>query len=306
MAVISNVVKSPIQGAIGTLNRSSGYEYRDFWYTDASGKRVHVVGYHRAVDITTLGTVVAFARGKVVAITKGVKGQTTNPSSGNSVTLLHANGCKTLYCHLDYGSNDHLNVGDIVEEGAKLGTDVVQTTGNSTGLHMHFAIFNPNETYQNSNYMNPIDYMQGKKALLGYEESKPLLSLDEIAQKVIRGDYGNYPERKDRLEAEGYNYEEVRQRVNEILASQNNNQAPNPAPTPVEIKAGDTVIVNGFGTQDSYGNGAKTKVYVNQPMKVIGVASHRKNAYALNQYNRGNAGDWSMVTAWFNRDSISK
>lgn len=70
MAYIYNVVKSPIKGKTGTLSRSSGYEYRDFWYTNASGQRVHVVGWHRALDITTLGTIVAFARGKVVSIQK--------------------------------------------------------------------------------------------------------------------------------------------------------------------------------------------------------------------------------------------
>lgn len=171
MSQINNVVKSPIKGKTGTLNRSSGYEYRDFYYTNSNGKRVHVVGWHRAVDITTLGEVVAFAKGKVESITKGITGQTTNPSGGNSVTLLHSNGCKTTYCHLDNGSNNHLKVGDIVEEGAKLGTDIKKTTGNSTGLHLHFAIYNPNETYQNSHYMNPIDYLQGKKTLIGYGDS---------------------------------------------------------------------------------------------------------------------------------------
>lgn len=201
MAQITGVVKSPIQGKTGTLNRSSGYEYRDFWYTNASGQRVHVVGWHRAVDLTTLGTVVAFARGKVVSIQKGITGQTTNPSGGNSVTLLHANGCKSIYCHLDNGSNNHLNVGDIVEEGAKLGTDVIKTTGNSTGLHLHFAIYDPNQTYQSSNYMNPIDYLQGKKKLIGYGGSpEPTPGLKyKVGDKVkftgtLYGDsYGGHP-----------------------------------------------------------------------------------------------------------------
>lgn len=42
-------------------------------------------------------------------------------------------------------------------------------------------------------------------------------SIDEVARLVIRGDYGNYPERKTRLEAEGYNYREVQDRVNQLL-----------------------------------------------------------------------------------------
>lgn len=45
-------------------------------------------------------------------------------------------------------------------------------------------------------------------------ELKPL---DEIARDVIEGKYGNYPERKEKLEKEGYNYREVQNRVNEML-----------------------------------------------------------------------------------------
>jgi hypothetical protein len=41
-------------------------------------------------------------------------------------------------------------------------------------------------------------------------------SLEEVARDVIRGKYGVMPERKQKLEAEGYNYEEVRAMVNKL------------------------------------------------------------------------------------------
>ena len=44
-----------------------------------------------------------------------------------------------------------------------------------------------------------------------------LKSIDEIAKDVIRGNYGNGEERKRRLAAAGYNYEQVQKRVNEML-----------------------------------------------------------------------------------------
>ena len=44
-----------------------------------------------------------------------------------------------------------------------------------------------------------------------------LKSIDEIAKEVIRGNYGNGEERKRRLAAAGYNYEQVQKRVNEML-----------------------------------------------------------------------------------------
>lgn len=185
MTKIYDVVKSPIKDKIGTISRSSGYEYRDFWYKNSNGQNVHVVGWHRAIDITTLGTIIAFAKGKVISVVKGVTGQTTNPSGGNSVTLLHANGCKSVYCHLDNGSNNHLNVGDIVNEGDTLGTDVIKTTGNSTGLHLHFAIYNGSE------YVDPTDYLQGKKTLVGYAENIPTPTptpSGETIYVVVKGD----------------------------------------------------------------------------------------------------------------------
>ena len=47
---------------------------------------------------------------------------------------------------------------------------------------------------------------------------KPSLkSIDEIAKDVIKGLYGNYPERKTKLEAEGYDYSLVQSKVNELL-----------------------------------------------------------------------------------------
>lgn len=49
-------------------------------------------------------------------------------------------------------------------------------------------------------------------------EVKKLKSIDEIAEDVISGKYGNYPDRKVKLEKEGYDYILVQKRVNEILS----------------------------------------------------------------------------------------
>ena len=42
-------------------------------------------------------------------------------------------------------------------------------------------------------------------------------TIDTLAYEVIQGDWGNGEERKERLEAAGYDYDTVQQRVNEIL-----------------------------------------------------------------------------------------
>ena len=88
----------------------------------------------------------------------------------------------------------------------------------------------------------------------------PNKTLDEVAQAVIRGDYGNGSERKERLQAEGYVYSVVQEKVNELLGSSNNSQpkpAPAPAPTPKPSKSIDEVaeaVIRG-----DYGNGADRK-----------------------------------------------
>jgi len=42
-------------------------------------------------------------------------------------------------------------------------------------------------------------------------------SIEEVAKEVIRGNWGNGQERKDKLTAAGYNYAEVQAKVNELL-----------------------------------------------------------------------------------------
>ena len=46
-------------------------------------------------------------------------------------------------------------------------------------------------------------------------------SYEQIAYQVIDGMWGNYPERKNRLEAAGYDYQTVMKYVNNILYGSN-------------------------------------------------------------------------------------
>ena len=56
------------------------------------------------------------------------------------------------------------------------------------------------------------------------EAAKPKKSIDEVAQAVIRGEYGNGRDRREALEKEGYDYNQVQDRVNEILAGNTSNK----------------------------------------------------------------------------------
>lgn len=181
MTLIRNIVNSPIKEHNGALRRSSGYEYRDFWYTTPAGQRINVKGWHRAVDIVTLGTVIAVERGKVVSVTKHVTGVTTNPASGNQVTLEHGNGNRTNYSHLDFKSiPTEVFVGAIIEKGSTLGTTIVRTTGNSTGRHLHFSLFDKKANM----HIDPTPYLQGKFLLMPFSGDKQFEKY-----KVKRGDF---------------------------------------------------------------------------------------------------------------------
>ncbi|MDR1794623.1 MAG: hypothetical protein LBR25_04450 [Erysipelotrichaceae bacterium] len=68
-----------------------------------------------------------------------------------------------------------------------------------------------------------------------------------------------------------------------------------------KFNVGDSVVVTGYGTADSYGGGAKTKAYENHTMKVIIVKDDdRPRPYALNRNNED-----SGVTGWFREEDLS-
>lgn len=78
------------------------------------------------------------------------------------------------------------------------------------------------------------------------EETSKKKTIDELAREVIEDKWGTAettPTRKERLEAEGYNYQEVQNRVNEILDINKTEQK-------YIVKSGDTLIriASKFGT----------------------------------------------------------
>lgn len=99
--------------------------------------------FHCGVDVAAAeGTPVScFADGTV-----GVVGDSTE--LGKYVTVLHPDGCETLYAHC---SRISVASGQSVAEGDKLGE--VGSTGNATGAHLHF------ELHSGAKYVDPIVYV---------------------------------------------------------------------------------------------------------------------------------------------------
>lgn len=108
------------------------------------------------------------------------------------------------------------------------------------------------------------------------EESSAKLSTEEIAKKVINGEYGNGVARKSKLEAEGYNYATVQAKVNEILRSGSTS-----TPSKKETYAiGDKVKVNGYIY--AYGSGKGNKIKKNnETMYVVGLVDSKTYAFSI-------------------------
>ena len=69
-------------------------------------------------------------------------------TAGNYITIDHGNGFSTVYMHC---SALKVSVGDTVTQGQTIG--LMGTTGNSYGVHLHFAMI------KNGTYVNPQSYL---------------------------------------------------------------------------------------------------------------------------------------------------
>ncbi|MBP3952624.1 peptidoglycan DD-metalloendopeptidase family protein [Bacillus suaedae] len=99
--------------------------------------------FHRGIDIARPSNynILSADNGTVTSV--GYQG-----GYGNVVRINHNNGIETLYAHLD---SIDVSVGQTVSQGQKIG--VMGRTGNSTGVHLHFEI------YENGQLKNPMDYL---------------------------------------------------------------------------------------------------------------------------------------------------
>lgn len=98
---------------------------------------------HKGIDIASGkgNPVIAAASGTVVK-------SYLSSSYGNYVVISHGGGLMTAYAHM---TRRMVSVGDTVAAGQQIGT--VGSTGNSTGNHLHF------EVYENGSVVNPRNYV---------------------------------------------------------------------------------------------------------------------------------------------------
>ncbi len=68
---------------------------------------------------------------------------------GLYIKILHPSGLTSLYAHLAYAS---VSVGQDVSQGQQIG--VIDSTGNSTGTHLHFSLFKNNKPYPTNDWID--------------------------------------------------------------------------------------------------------------------------------------------------------
>ncbi|MFC0471581.1 peptidoglycan DD-metalloendopeptidase family protein [Halalkalibacter kiskunsagensis] len=100
--------------------------------------------FHRGIDIARPNNYNILAADNGTISFAGSQG-----GYGNLVRINHNNGMETLYAHLD---SIDVKVGQTVAKGQKIG--VMGQTGHSTGIHLHF------EVYENGQLKNPMDYLK--------------------------------------------------------------------------------------------------------------------------------------------------
>ncbi|WP_042147722.1 peptidoglycan DD-metalloendopeptidase family protein [Paucisalibacillus sp. EB02] len=99
--------------------------------------------YHKGIDIARPSNRSILAADNGTVVSAGYSG-----GFGNKIEIDHNNGMKTIYAHL---SSIDVSVGQTVQTGQQIG--VMGSTGNSTGVHLHF------EVYENGELQNPLNYL---------------------------------------------------------------------------------------------------------------------------------------------------
>lgn len=190
------------------LTVTSKFGPRTYTY---QGKRVS--DYHKGIDLIGGSEIVAIADGTVTSVcNKGVQyGQACY------VRIKHSNGWYTLYYHLKSGSVC-VKKNQKVAKGQKLG--IMGATGKATGVHLHFQI----DKGGSGSAIDPYDYIFNGKELV--QETGVKKSNEDLATEVIRGDWGNGQERKDRLASAGYDYSAIQSIVNARLSGSSKPSTP--------------------------------------------------------------------------------
>lgn len=134
---------------------------------------------HNGIDIGSYGgaNVNIYAAESGVVITA----KSDNTGYGNYIVIDHG-GYKTLYAHL---SSFKVKVNDLVSTGDVIGE--MGTTGNSTGVHLHFELIVPGQGLPGyKDRLNPAMFFG---AIQGDVPAEPVVELEVGKSAMLAGNY---------------------------------------------------------------------------------------------------------------------
>lgn len=112
------------------------------------------------------------------------------------------------------------------------------------------------------------DKLCGKTAAPVEPEATAKPTIDELAQEVLTGKWGNGSERKQRLEAAGHDYAAVQRRVNEILSG-NAPGEPTTPPTSEELTTAEIDALARAVIRGDFGNGVTRRAKLGRKYEAV-------------------------------------
>ncbi|MFM7008786.1 MAG: peptidoglycan DD-metalloendopeptidase family protein [Betaproteobacteria bacterium] len=165
---------------------------------------------------------------KIIAPTNGrVENIPNNGTGGNTVTFWHEDGglgkgWRDQFMHLSkFVKPGHYKAGDVI--GYSGGAKGAPGSGSSTGPHIHWHLIDPK-----GRRVPPYDHFTSAPVK---PATTPVKTVAELADAVLRGEYGNGPARKKALRAR---YDEVQAEVNRRLSGKTAVKAVAAPSAPVE------------------------------------------------------------------------
>jgi murein DD-endopeptidase MepM/ murein hydrolase activator NlpD len=140
--------------------------------TDLFGTRQ---GHHKGIDIAApLGS-------QVYAVENGVVSKSYySDTYGNVVFIKHDNEIETVYAHLKERT---VQEGAIVQQGEEIGK--MGSTGDSSGVHLHFEVHLSKWTFDKSNAINPLlalGEVRVGQAVAAIKKTEPEYALETSAR----------------------------------------------------------------------------------------------------------------------------
>lgn len=154
--------------------------------------------------------------------------------------------------HIGFADSDYTGGSWI----STLGQNQGGTTGPNGGAAFNIANVSAN------NFLGAFRFKRWISTPAPTPKPNPTKSVDEVAQEVIDGKWGNSPERQKALEAAGYDYSAVQKKVNQLC-----NKAPEPKNNTYTVRSGDNLWNIAVYV---YGNGARWTEIYNKNKNVIG------------------------------------